>query len=147
MRIERDVLELNHYDRLAPTAPPCTGDEQREMNVLTAPQDKLAGPVRRAVGGRRNAWEECERIETELDIVTAAIRVAEMHTPAWSTQQMGEAGAFIIVDSQGDLAIECGLARHDRNAARDTGAATIGQTPTQEPNPILFIGHAHLGKH
>ncbi|WP_415881091.1 ParB/RepB/Spo0J family partition protein, partial [Burkholderia sp. BCC1970] len=40
-RIERDVLKLNHYDRLDPLDRAYTEDEQREMDALTARQDEL----------------------------------------------------------------------------------------------------------
>ncbi|ABE31176.1 parB-like nuclease domain protein [Paraburkholderia xenovorans LB400] len=136
-RIERDVLELNHYDRLAPIDRAYTEDEQREMDVLTARQDALAKQYDALSEDDENAYEEGERIETELNTVTAAIQALEMRTQAWSTQQMAEAGAFIILDPQGDLVIERGLVRHDSNAARGMGAATTGHAVAtlKEANP------------
>jgi ParB family transcriptional regulator, chromosome partitioning protein len=126
-RIERDVLELNRYDRLAPINRPYTGNEQREMDTLTARQDELAEQYDALLEDDENAYEEGERIETELNSVTAAIQALEARALIWDTQQMAEAGAFIILDPQGNLITERGLIRRDGNSTHDTAATTVGQ--------------------
>jgi ParB family chromosome partitioning protein len=63
-RIERDVLELNRYGRLQPVQRPLTDDEQREMDALTAQQDKLAEQFDALGEDDENAYQEAERLET-----------------------------------------------------------------------------------
>lgn len=135
-RIERDVLELNRYDRLDPLNRPYTDDEQREMDTLTARQDELAEQYDALAEDDENAYEEGERIEAELNTVTAAIQALEARALTWDAQQMVEAGAFVILDPQGNLIIERGLIRHDGDAAHDTTATTVGQAiaPRKEAN-------------
>ncbi|PXX20941.1 ParB/RepB/Spo0J family partition protein [Burkholderia pyrrocinia] len=108
-RIERDVLELNRYDRLDPLDRPYTEDEQREMDALTARQDALAEQYDALSEDDENAYEEGERIEAELNAVAVAIQTLEARTRTWNAQQMAEAGAFVILDPQGDPIIERGL--------------------------------------
>jgi ParB family chromosome partitioning protein len=127
-RIERDVLELNRYDRLDPLDRLYTEDEQREMDALTARQDELAEQYDALSEDDENAYEEGERLEAEMNAVTAAIQALENRTQAWDAQQMAEAGAFVILDPQGNLIIERGLVRRDHDAGHGAGAATVGQT-------------------
>ncbi|ANB72976.1 chromosome partitioning protein ParB [Paraburkholderia phytofirmans OLGA172] len=126
-RIERDVLELNRYDKLDPLNRPYTEDEQREMDALTARQDELADQYDALSENDENAYDEGERIEADLNAVTATIQALEIRTQAWDAQQMAEAGAFVILDPQGNLIIERGLVRRDSEAGHDAGAATVGQ--------------------
>ncbi|MGF6967298.1 ParB family chromosome partitioning protein [Paraburkholderia sp. WC7.3g] len=141
-RIERDVLELNRYDRLDPINRPYTGDEQREIDTLTARQDELAERYDALAEDDENAYEEGERIEVELNIVTAAIQALETRTLTWDAQQMAEAGAFVILDPQGSLIIERGLIRVDSDAAHDMEATTVGQAvaalkeANRKPKPV-----------
>lgn len=141
-RIERDVLELNRYDRLDPLDRPYTEDEQREIDALTARQDELAEQYDALSEDDENAYEEGERIEAELDAVTAAIQALEMRTLAWDAQQMAEAGAFVILDPQGNLVIERGLVRRDSDAQDGAGAATMGEAvatlkeANRKPKPV-----------
>ncbi|WP_322021759.1 MULTISPECIES: ParB/RepB/Spo0J family partition protein [unclassified Burkholderia] len=81
-RIERDVLKLNHYDRLDPLDRAYTEDEQREMDALTARQDELTEQYDALSEDDGNAYEEGERIEGELNAVTAAIQALEIRTQA-----------------------------------------------------------------
>ncbi|RZF23715.1 ParB/RepB/Spo0J family partition protein [Paraburkholderia sp. UYCP14C] len=141
-RIERDVLELNRYDRLDPLNRPYTEDEQREMDALTARQDELAELYDALSEDDENAYEEGERIESELNLVTAAIQALETRALTWDAQQMAAAGAFVILDPQGSLIIERGLIRPDSDAARDPDATTVGQTvaalmeANRKPTPV-----------
>jgi ParB family transcriptional regulator, chromosome partitioning protein len=141
-RIERDVLELNRYDRLDPLDRPYTDDEQREMDALTTRQDELAEQYDALSEDDESAYEEGERLEAELYAVTAAIQALETRTQAWDAQQMTEAGAFVILDPQGNLIIERGLVRRDSDAGHDAGAATVGQAvaalkeANQKPKPV-----------
>jgi ParB family transcriptional regulator, chromosome partitioning protein len=73
-RIERDVLELNRYDRLDPLDRPYTEDEQHEMDALTTRQDELAEQYDALSEDDENAYEEGERLEAELNAVTATIQ-------------------------------------------------------------------------
>jgi ParB family transcriptional regulator, chromosome partitioning protein len=141
-RVERDVIELNRYHRLDPLNRPYTGDEQREIYALTARQDELAEQYDALAEDDENAYEEGERIEAELNSVTAAIRALETRTLTWDAEQMAEAGAFIILDPQGNLTIERGLIRRDGNATHDTAATTVGQAvatlneANRKPKPV-----------
>ena len=141
-RIERDVLELNRYDRLNPLNRPYSEDEQREIDALTARQDELAEQYDALSEDDENAYEEGERIEAELNAVTAAIQALDTRTLTWDAQQMAEAGAFVILDPQGSLIIERGLIRLDSDAARNTEATTVGQAvaalkeANRKPKPI-----------
>ncbi|RQS48533.1 ParB/RepB/Spo0J family partition protein [Burkholderia sp. Bp8989] len=141
-RIERDVLELNRYDRLDPLDRPYTEDEQREMDTLTARQDALAEQYDALSEDDENTYEEGERIEAELNTVTAAIQTLEIRTQAWDAQQMAEAGAFVILEPQGNLIIERGLVRRDSDAGDGAGPAIIGQATgaiaevNRKPKPV-----------
>ncbi|MDE1005669.1 MAG: ParB/RepB/Spo0J family partition protein [Paraburkholderia fungorum] len=141
-RIERDVLELNRFGRLHPTARPFTEDEQRQMDTLTARQDALAEQYDALSEDDDNAYEGGERIESELNEVTSAIQELEARTQVWDAQQMAEAGAFVILDPQGDLLIERGLVSRNGNAVHSEGEATVGQTVAElidanrKPKPV-----------
>ncbi|CAM2188161.1 hypothetical protein PSAC2689_70396 [Paraburkholderia sacchari] len=136
------MLELNRYNRLDPLDRPYTEDEQREMDALTARQDELAEQYDALSEDDENAYEEGERIEAELNTVTAAIQALETRTQAWDAQQMAEAGAFVILDPQGNLTIERGLVRRGSEVGDGAGTATIGQaaaTPKEanrKPKPV-----------
>ena len=112
------MLELNRYDSLDPINRPYTEDEQRDMDALTARQDELAEQYDALSEDDENACEEGERIEAELNIVTAAIQALETRTLTWDAQQMAQAGAFVILDAQGSVIVERGLIRPDSDAAR-----------------------------
>ncbi|WP_240201981.1 ParB/RepB/Spo0J family partition protein [Burkholderia sp. LMG 13014] len=131
-RIERDVFELNRYGRLQPVERPFTDDEQREMDALTAQQDELAEKFEALSEDDENAYEEAERLETEIDRVNAALITLESSTLTWDTQQMAEAGAFVMVGPQGELIIERGLVRRENSAALDAVGATVTGTPENE---------------
>ncbi|MFM0433713.1 ParB N-terminal domain-containing protein [Paraburkholderia aspalathi] len=131
-RIERDVFELNRYGRLQPVQRPFTDDEQREMDALTGQQDELAQKFEALSEGDENAYEEGERLETEIDRVNAAIIALESRAETWDAQQMAEAGAFVIVGPQGELVIGRGLVRREDSAALDAVGATVTCTPEAE---------------
>ncbi|MBC8745923.1 ParB/RepB/Spo0J family partition protein [Paraburkholderia sp. WC7.3b] len=131
-RIERDVFELNRYGRLQPVQRPFTDDELREMDALTAQQDELAEKFEALSEDDENAYEEAERLETEIDRVNAAIFALESRAETWDVQQMAEAGAFVMVGPQGELIIERGLVRRENSAALDAVGATVTGTPETE---------------
>ncbi|KVA30521.1 chromosome partitioning protein ParB [Burkholderia cepacia] len=141
-RIECDVFELNHFRRLAPLDRPYTEDKQREIDGLTAQQDELAEQYDALAEGDEDAYEEADRFEAELNRVTAAIQALETRAQTWDAQQMAEAGALVILDSQGDLLIERGLVRWDSKVARDKGGVAVGQTvgalteTNRKPKPV-----------
>ena len=135
------MLELNRYDRLDPLDRPYTEDERREMDALTARQDELAEQYDALSEDDENAYEEGERIEAELNAVTAAIQALETRTQAWDAQQMAEAGAFVILDPQGNLTIERGLVRRGSEVGDGAGAATIGQPFFSQPRSAWQPGH------
>lgn len=82
-------------------------------NTLTARQDELVEQYDAPSEDDENAYEEGERLESELNEATAAIQALEARTHVCDPQQMAEPGAFVILDSQGNLIIERGLVRHD----------------------------------
>ncbi|RQV59874.1 ParB/RepB/Spo0J family partition protein [Burkholderia cenocepacia] len=131
-RVERDVLELDRYGRLSPTQRPFTVDEQREMAALAARQDDLAGKLEALSEDDENAYEEADRLDAEIERVNAAIVALESRALVWDTQQMAEAGAFVIIDPQGKLLIERGLVRRENSAALDATGATVTGTPQAE---------------
>lgn len=126
-RIERDVLELNRFGRLDPLDRPYTEDEQREMDALTARQDELAERYDALAEDDEDAYEEGEKLEAEMNEVTAAIQALEIRTQAWDAQQMAEAGAFVILDPQGNLIIERGLVRRESDDGHGEGGISVGQ--------------------
>ncbi|MFM0210079.1 ParB/RepB/Spo0J family partition protein [Paraburkholderia sediminicola] len=126
-RIERDVFELNRFGRLDPLERPYTEDEQREMDALTARQDELAERYDALAEDDEDAYEEGEKLEAEMNEVTAAIQALEIRTQAWDAQQMAEAGAFVILDPQGNLIIERGLVRRESDDGHGEGAIPVGQ--------------------
>lgn len=134
-RIERDVFELNRYGRLQPVRRALTEDEQREMDTLTAQQDELAEQFDALREDDGNAYEEAERLETEIDRVNAALIALESRLVMWDAQQMAEAGAFVIVSPQGELVIERGLVRRENSAALDAAGATVTGTPEADSEP------------
>ncbi|WP_031358678.1 ParB/RepB/Spo0J family partition protein [Caballeronia sordidicola] len=131
-RIERDVFELNRYGRLQPVQRPLTDDEQRAMDALTAQQDELAEKFEALSEDDENPYEESERLEAEIDRVNAALIALESSTLTWDTQQMAEAGAFVMVSPQGELVIERGLVRREDSAALDAVGATVTGTSEVE---------------
>lgn len=131
-RIKRDVFELNRYGRLQPVQRPLTDDEQRAMDALTAQQDELAEKFEALSEDDENAYEESERLEAEIDRVNAALIALESSTLTWDTQQMAEAGAFVMVSPQGELVIERGLVRREDSAALDAVGATVTGTSEVE---------------
>ncbi|MBB5406282.1 ParB family chromosome partitioning protein [Paraburkholderia sp. HC6.4b] len=131
-RIERDVLELNRYGRLQPVQRALTAEEQREMDALTAQQNQLAEQFDALGEDDENAYEEAERLETEIDKVNAALIALESLTQTWDAQQMTEAGAFVMLSPQGELVIERGLVRRENSAALDAAGATVTGTPEAE---------------
>ncbi|QNB17453.1 ParB N-terminal domain-containing protein [Paraburkholderia tropica] len=131
-RVERDVLELNRYGKLRPIQRLLTDDEQREMDALTAEQDELAGKLEALSEDDENAYEEADRLDAEIERVNAAIVALESRALVWDTQQMAEAGAFVIIDPQGKLLIERGLVRRENSAALDAAGATVTGTPQAE---------------
>ncbi|WP_429470993.1 hypothetical protein [Paraburkholderia sp. WSM4175] len=126
-RIERDVLELNRFARLDPLDRHYTEDEQREMNALTARQDELAERYDALAEDDEDAYEEGERIEPELNEITAAIQALETRTQVLDAQQMAQAGAFVILDPQGNLIIERGLVRRESDDGHDDSATPVSQ--------------------
>jgi ParB family chromosome partitioning protein len=145
-RIERDVFELNRYGRLQPVQRPFTDDEQREMDALTAQQDELAEKFEALSEDDENAYEEGERLETEIDRVNAAIIALESRAETWDAQQMAEAGAFVMVGPQGELIIERGLVRRENSAALDAVGGTVTGTPEAEREPCTTADPVHKEK-
>lgn len=131
-RIERDVLELNRFGRLQPAQRPYTDEEQREIDALTAQHDELAESLEALSEDDENAYEEAERLDDEIGRINTEIMALEGRAMVWEASQMAEAGAYVIVGSQGELAIERGLVRRDNTAALDTAGATITGTPEAE---------------
>lgn len=131
-RVEHDVLELNRYGKLRPIQRPFTDDEQREMDALTAQQNDLAGELEALSEDDENAYEEADRLDAEIGRVNAVIVALENRAQVWDTQQMAEAGAFVIIDPQGKLLIEHGLVRRENCTALDAASATVTGTPQAE---------------
>ncbi len=106
-------------------------------------QTAVNGRAHRAVGqtGRKfealseddeNAYEESERLEAENDRINADLIALESSTLTWDTQQMAEAGAFVMVSPQGELVIERGRVRRENSAALDAVGATVTGTSDVE---------------
>ncbi|WP_346730655.1 hypothetical protein [Caballeronia sp. dw_19] len=93
-----------------------------------------------------NAYEEAERLETEIDKVNAALIALESRLVVWDAQQMAEAGAFVMVSSQGKLMIERGLVRRENSAALDAAGATVTGTPEAEREPGTTADPVHKEK-
>jgi ParB family chromosome partitioning protein len=129
------VFELNRYGRLQPVQRALTGDEHREMDTLTAQQDELAGQFDALGEDDENAYEEAERLETEIDRVNAALIALESRLVMWDAQQMAEAGAIVILSPQGELVVERGLVRRENSAALDAAGATVTGTPEADSEP------------
>lgn len=150
-RVERDVLELNRYGKLRPIERPLTDDEQREMDALTAERDELAGKLEALSEDDENAYEEADRLDAEIERVNTTIVAFESRALVWDTQQMAEAGAFVIIDLQGKLLIERGLVRRENSAALDAAGATVTGTPQAEAAdpadcPVTKIKPVHSAK-
>ncbi len=150
-RVERDVLELNRYGKLRPIQRPFTDEEQREMDTLTEQQDDLAGKLEALSEDDENAYEEAGRLEAEIGRVNAEIIALESRAMVWDTQQMAEAGAFVIIDPQGKLLIERGLVRRENSAALDAAGATVTGTPQAEAadpadGPVPKLKPVHSAK-
>ncbi len=150
-RIERDVLELNRYGKLRPIQRPLTDDEQREMDALTAEQDELAGKLEALSEDDENAYEEADRLDAGIERVNAATAALESRALVWDTQQIAEAGAFVIIDPQGKLLIERGLVRRENSAALDAAGATVTRTRQAEAAnpagcPVMKIKPVHSAK-
>ena len=150
-RVERDFSELNRHGRLRPVQRPYTGDEQREMDALTAQQDELAEKIEALSEDDEDAYEEADRLNDEIELVNAAIIDLESRALVWDAQQMAEAGAFVIVGPQGELVIERGLVRRENSAALDGAGATVTGIPEAEapdtlPAKATKVKPAHSAK-
>jgi ParB family transcriptional regulator, chromosome partitioning protein len=150
-RVERDLLELNRYGKLHPIQRPFTDDEQREMDALTAQQDNLTEKLEALSEDDENAYEEADLLEAEIGRVNAEIIALESHALVWDTQQMAEAGAFVVIDPQGKLLIERGLVRRENSAALDAAGATVTGTPEAQAadpayGPVPKIKPVHSAK-
>ncbi|MEX3899897.1 ParB/RepB/Spo0J family partition protein [Paraburkholderia sp. BR10954] len=131
-RIERDMLELNRFGKLNPGQRPYTDEEQREVDALTAQHDELADSLEALSEDDESAYEEAERLDNEIGRINTEIMALEGRATVWEASQMAEAGAYVIVGSQGELAIERGLVRRDNTAALDAAGATVSGTPAAE---------------
>jgi ParB family chromosome partitioning protein len=131
-RVERDFLELNRHGRLRPVQRPYTEDEQRDMDALTAQQDELAEKLEALSEDDENAYEEADLINEEIGRVDTAIIALESRAMVWDSDQIAEAGAFVIVGPQGELLIERGLVRRENSAALDAAGATVTGTSEAE---------------
>ena len=129
-RVERDPLELNRYGKLQPVQRPYTEDEQREIDTLTAQRDELAEKLNALSEDDENAYEEAERLDLEIERMNGAITAIESRAVLWDTSQMAEAGAYVIVDLQGELTVQRGLVRRENSAALDAAGATVTGMPT-----------------
>ncbi|WP_321943815.1 ParB/RepB/Spo0J family partition protein [Paraburkholderia tropica] len=137
-RAERDFLELNRYGRLRPVQRPYTGDEQQQMDALTAQQDELAEKLEALSEDDEDACEEADRLNEEIGRVNAALIALESVTLVWDETQMAEAGAFVIVGPQGELVIERGLVRRENASALEAAGADVAGTPeAQAHDPAL----------
>jgi ParB family chromosome partitioning protein len=131
-RVERDVLELNRYGRLQPVHRPYTEDEQREIDALAAQRDELAERLDALSEDDENAYEEADRLDLEIGRANTAITAIERRAVLWDTAQMAEAGAYVIVGSQGELTVERGLVRRQNGAALDAAGATVTGMPAAD---------------
>ncbi|VWB25698.1 ParB-like nuclease domain protein [Burkholderia aenigmatica] len=131
-RVERDMLELNRYGRLRPVHRPYSDEEQRELDALTAQQTELSNKLDALTEDDDDAYDAAERLDAEIGQVEAAIRALETSTIVWDASQMAEAGAFVIVGSQGELDIERGLVRREDSATLVAAGGTVTGTPTTE---------------
>ncbi len=131
-RVERDPLELNRYGKLQPVHRPYTEDEQREIDALTAQRDELAEKLDALSEDDENAYQEADRLDLEIERANAAITAIERDAVLWDTAQMAEAGAYVIVGSQGELTVERGLVRRENGAALDAAGATVRGMPAAE---------------
>ena len=136
-RVERDVLELNRYGRLAPVQRPYTGDEQQQMDALTAQQDELAEKLEALSEDDENAYEEADRLNDEIERVNAALIALESAALVWDEQQMAEAGAFVIVGPQGEPVIERGLVRRENADVLEVVGAHVTGTPEAEAHDTV----------
>ncbi|MFM0129142.1 ParB N-terminal domain-containing protein, partial [Paraburkholderia sediminicola] len=150
-RVERDFLELNRHGRLRPVQRPYTGDEQSEMDSLTAQQDELAEKLEALSQDDENAYEEADRLNEDIERVNTAIIALESRAVVWDMDQIAEAGAFVIVGPQGELIIERGLVRRENSTALGAVGATVtGTTEANAPDaadtPPLRIKPVHSAK-
>jgi ParB family chromosome partitioning protein len=151
IRVERDLLELSRYGKPRPIQRLFTDDERRETDALTAEQDELAGKMEALSEDDENAYEEADRLDAEVERVNAAIVALESRALVWDTQQMAEAGAFVIIDPEGKLLVERGLVRHENSAALDAVGATVtgtAQADAADPAdcPVTKIKPIHSAK-
>lgn len=136
-RVERDYLELSRYGRLRPVQRPYTGDEQQQMDALTAQQDELAKKLEALSEDDESAYEEADRLDEEIERVNAALIALENVSLVWDETQMAGAGAFVIVGPQGELVIERGLVRREDASLLEAADADVTGTPeTQAHNPV-----------
>ncbi|WP_454872101.1 ParB/RepB/Spo0J family partition protein [Paraburkholderia xenovorans] len=136
-RVERDFLELNRYGKLRPVQRPYTGHEQQQMDALTAQQDEFAEKLEALSEDDENAYEEADRLNEEIERVSAALIALESMALVWDEQQMAEAGAFVIVGPQGELVIERGLVRRENADALEAAGGHVTGTPEAEAHDAV----------
>jgi len=124
-RIERDYAEINGFGRLEPTTRPYTRKEERELKKLVAHRDKLMAKFDACEGGDEDACEEAERLEQALGAANSTVEAFAKRAETWDTDQIKQAGAFVMVSPHGDLLIEQGLVKHEDKTALDNIGATV----------------------
>ncbi|MGF6937569.1 hypothetical protein OKW41_006731 [Paraburkholderia sp. UCT70] len=102
------------------------------MVSRTAQQDELAEKLEALSEDDENAYEEADRLIEEIGRVNTALVALASRIVVWDTDQIAEAGAFVIVGPQGELLIERGLVRRENSAALDAAGATVPGTPEAE---------------
>jgi ParB family chromosome partitioning protein len=126
-RSERDHAEINSFGRLAPTTRPYTRKEERELKKLVAHRDDLMAKYDACEGGDEEAYEEAERLEQAVNAADHAVGAFAKRAETWDAGQIGQAGAFVFIDAQGELAIERGLVkREDKPELENQGATVTG---------------------
>jgi ParB family chromosome partitioning protein len=126
-RVERDHAEINSFGRLAPTTRPYTRKEERELKKLVAHRDDLMAKYDACEGGEEAAYEEAERLEQSVNAADHAVGAFAKRAETWDVAQIGQAGAFVFIDAQGELAIERGLVkREDKHELESHGATVTG---------------------
>ncbi|SAL68958.1 nuclease [Caballeronia udeis] len=140
-RVERDYAEINSFGRLAPTMRPYTRKEERELKKLVAHRDDLAEKYDANEGGDEEAYKEAERLEQALNAASSAVEAFAKCAETWDTEQIRQAGVFVFIDAQGELAIERGLVKREdkpeleSHGATVTGLANGERAAISEPTP------------
>ena len=128
-RVKRDYSELSAYGRLSSHSRDMTKKEKTEFSALQKARDKAAEALSAYYDDESEAEDDDKRdaLEEAANATSEACDQYVERLESWTPEQMASAGAFLILDHAGQVAIERGLVKpEDKAAAQRSGIEGAG---------------------